>query len=149
MPGKATPLEETSAGGVVFRRRDGVEPVYLLIRDSYHNWGFPKGHVEPGEERAAAALREVAEETGLSSLVLHGPIDEIDWFFRFRGRLIHKTCEFFLMESASGEACPQADEGITACRWVPLTVARGAISYANARTVLEAAGARVRSLAEP
>ena len=44
---------ETSAGGVVFRRGpadDGV-PRFLLIRDSYKNWGFPKGHLEPGEPR--------------------------------------------------------------------------------------------------
>jgi 8-oxo-dGTP pyrophosphatase MutT (NUDIX family) len=149
MAGKATPIEETSAGGIVFRRSDGAEPQYLLIRDSYRNWGFPKGHVEPGEEHAAAALREVAEETGLANLVLHGPIDEIDWFFRFRGRLIHKTCAFFLMESADGEACPQTDEGITACRWAPLAEARRTISYANARAVLEAAGTWVRALAGP
>jgi 8-oxo-dGTP pyrophosphatase MutT (NUDIX family) len=148
MARKGTPIEETSAGGVVFRRRDGAEPVYLLIRDSYRNWGFPKGHVEAGEERAAAAVREVAEETGLDNLVLHGPVDEIDWFFRFRGRLIHKTCTFFLMESADGEACPQLDEGITACRWVPLAQARRTISYANARAVLDAAGERVHTLGE-
>ena len=36
---------ETSAGGVVMHRRNG-EPIYLLIRDSYGNWGFPKGHLE-------------------------------------------------------------------------------------------------------
>ena len=39
---------ETSAGGVVVRR-EGDRTLYLLIRDSYGNWGFPKGHVEPGE----------------------------------------------------------------------------------------------------
>ncbi len=139
MPGKVTPIEETSAGGVVFRRSDGLEPVFLLIRDSYRNWGFPKGHVEQGEERADAALREVAEETGLADLVLRGAIDEIDWFFRFRGRLIHKTCAFYLMESAAGDACPQTEEGITACRWLPLTEALRSVSYANAREVLRLA----------
>ncbi len=139
MPGKATPIEETSAGGVVFRRSDGAEPVFLLIRDSYRNWGFPKGHVEPGEERAEAALREVAEETGLADLVLRGTIDDIDWFFRFRGRLIHKTCAFYLMESAAGDPCPQTEEGITACRWLPLPEALRAVSYANAREVLRLA----------
>ena len=41
--------EETSAGGVVYRR-EGAAPVFLLIRDSYHNWGFPKGHLEDGEQ---------------------------------------------------------------------------------------------------
>jgi len=137
---RPVPIEETSAGGVVFRRRNGDRPAFLLIRDSYRNWGLPKGHLEAGEAAAEAALREVAEETGLSDLVLHGPIQEIDWFFRFRRRLIHKTCVFFLMESAAGEACPQRDEGITACRWLPFDAAVKAVSYANAREVLNRAG---------
>ena len=149
MGAKAAPLEETSAGGVVFRRAPGNGPLFLLIRDSYRNWGFPKGHVEPGEERADAARREVAEETGLADLVIHAPVQDIDWFFRFRGRLIHKTCAFYLMESAAGEVCPQKDEGITACRWLPLEEALTTVSYANAREVLRAAGQQVTALAVP
>src|SRR5215212_5663387 len=77
---------EVSAGGIVFRRVPGEGPKYLLIRDSYNNWGFPKGHLEGDESPAEAALRETAEETGLSRLVLQGPIRVIDWHFRFRGR---------------------------------------------------------------
>jgi 8-oxo-dGTP pyrophosphatase MutT (NUDIX family) len=53
---------ETSAGGVVVRR-DGSHALYLLIRDSYGNWGFPKGHVESGERPEDAAVREVQEFT--------------------------------------------------------------------------------------
>jgi len=142
---RRTPVEETSAGGVTFRRTaDG--PLVLVIRDSYRNWGFPKGHLEPGEEPAAAAVREIAEETGLTELVLHGPIESIDWFFRFRGRLIHKTCHFFLFESLGGEARPQRDEGISACRWLPLDEALRTVSYANARDVLRVAGAAMAQL---
>jgi 8-oxo-dGTP pyrophosphatase MutT (NUDIX family) len=142
---KASPVEETSAGGVIFRRGEAGVQV-LVIRDAYRNWGFPKGHVEPGEDEAGAAVREVAEETGLADLVPHGRIRDIDWFFRFRGRLIHKTCTFFLFESHSGEAEPQRDEGITACRWLPLEEALRVVSYANAREVLRAAGAMLPSL---
>jgi 8-oxo-dGTP pyrophosphatase MutT (NUDIX family) len=149
MPGKATPIEETSAGGVVFRRTPENGTLYLLIRDSYRNWGFPKGHLEPGEERADAARREVAEETGLEDLAIRGPVQEIDWFFRFRGRLIHKTCAFYLMESAAGDASPQRDEGITACRWLSLEEAMRSVSYANAREVLRAAGQLVAQLTVP
>ncbi len=140
------PVEETSAGGVIFRRTP-EGPVVLLIRDSYRNWGFPKGHLEAGEDATAAAVREIAEETGLSSLVLHGAIDAIDWYFRFRGRLIHKTCHFFLFESPAGDAQPQRDEGISACRWLPLEEAQRTVSYANARDVLRSAGAMLTQLA--
>lgn len=137
---------ETSAGGVVCRRRpDGVWR-YLLIRDSYQNWGFPKGHVEPGEPPAEAARREIGEETGLSDLILHGPVQVIDWYFRFRGRTIHKYCHFFLFESRLGEAVPQADEGITECVWRPLDEALETISYDNARGVLRRAGEMARTL---
>ena len=135
--------QERSAGGVVFRvapDADGAPRVlFLLIRDSYRNWGFPKGHVEKGEPPEQAALREVAEETGLSELALRGEIDTIDWYFRFRGRLIHKYCHFYLIESASEATYPQREEGITACRWLPLDAALEMISYANARDVLRRA----------
>jgi 8-oxo-dGTP pyrophosphatase MutT (NUDIX family) len=138
---------ETSAGGVVFRRdRDG-EVVYLLIRDSYRNWGFPKGHLEAGEPPADAARREVTEETGLSDLFLHGPIRVIDWYFRFRGKTIHKFCHFFLFESRQGEPVPQEEEGITECIWRPEDEAITTISYDNAREVLQRGADMVRALA--
>jgi 8-oxo-dGTP pyrophosphatase MutT (NUDIX family) len=137
--------EETSAGGVVYRVVDGA-PVFLLIRDSYKNWGFPKGHVEEGERPDGAALREVSEETGLSDLVLRGLIETIDWHFRFRGKLIHKICHFYLMETAESSTSPQRTEGITACRWLPFSEAEELISYANARDVLRKARALVPSV---
>jgi 8-oxo-dGTP pyrophosphatase MutT (NUDIX family) len=140
--------EEVSAGGVVFRLvSDGTglaRPHYLLIRDSYRNWGFPKGHLETGEGPEGAAVREVSEETGLGALAVEGVIDTIDWYFRFRGRLIHKVCHFFLMRSETSHTCPQRAEGITACRWAPFDEAVTLVSYANARTVLERADAMVR-----
>ena len=137
---------EVSAGGIVFRRRAGERPQFLLIKDSYHNWGFPKGHLESGESPAEAAVRETAEETGLDDLQLHGPIRIIDWFFRFRGRLIHKYCHFFLLESPAADAIPQTDEGITAVRWCTLEDSLQTLSYDNARGVLRRAGEMVRTL---
>ena len=137
---------EVSAGGIVFRRVPGEGAKYLLIRDSYNNWGFPKGHLEGDESPAAAAMRETAEETGLEHLVLQGPIRVIDWHFRFRGRHIHKYCHFFLFESPEGDVCPQVDEGITACQWRPLGEALEILSYDNARGVLKRAGEMVRTL---
>ena len=139
--------QETSAGGVVYRMAPGPDgvprPLFLLIRDSYRNWGFPKGHLEDGEAPEAAALREVAEETGLAGVELRGAIETIDWYFRFRGRLIHKVCHFFLMETTNEATCPQQAEGITACCWAPFDDAMRMISYANARQVLQKANEMV------
>ena len=126
---------ETSAGGVVFRI-DGGEPRFLVIRDRHRNWGFPKGHIEQDESPAAAAVREVGEETGVTALTVHGLISTMDWRFRHRGQLVHKTCEFFLMETQDIKTCPQRDEGITACRWMGFQECRRRLSHRNARDVL-------------
>jgi 8-oxo-dGTP pyrophosphatase MutT (NUDIX family) len=129
---------ETSSGGVVFRRASGTVE-FLLIRDPYSNWGLPKGHIEGGESPEEAALREVEEETGLCDITVVAPLPTIDWFFRDRGKLVHKFCHFFLLECAGGDASPQLDEGITECLWQPCTVALATVSYANAREVMQAA----------
>ena len=140
MKPRARTHEEVSAGGIVFRR-EGALTLFLLIRDSYRNWGFPKGHLEEGELPATAALREVGEETGLEALELRAPIETIDWEFRFRGRRIHKVCHFFLIETEDLRTAPLLTEGITACRWASFEEAERLISYENARTVLRQAHA--------
>jgi 8-oxo-dGTP pyrophosphatase MutT (NUDIX family) len=116
-----------------------ARPLFLIIRDSYDNWGFPKGHVEHGEQPEAAAIREVSEETGLARLTVRTSIDTIDWYFRFRGRLIHKVCHFYLMVTELADTSPQRSEGITACRWEAYEEAAQLVSYANARDVLRRA----------
>ena len=134
---------ETSSGGVVYRVLEDV-PHFLLIKDPYDNWGLPKGHVEGGETPAEAAIREVAEETGLCELNVVGQLPTIDWYFRDQGRLVHKFCHFFLLQCAGGEATPQLEEGISECVWKPLEEALGTVTYANAREVLRIAGEQVK-----
>ena len=51
-----------AAGVVAFR--PGRE-VLLVHRPRYDDWSFPKGKLDPGEAAPVAAVREVAEETGL------------------------------------------------------------------------------------
>jgi 8-oxo-dGTP pyrophosphatase MutT (NUDIX family) len=139
---RARAKRETSAGGVVVRRAPpGVE--YLLILDGHGNWGFPKGHLHPGERPEQAARREIAEETGLTELVLHDPLGVIDWRFRHRGRLIHKYCHFFLFAANGGDPAPQGEEGISACVWLPYDDAVGRLTHENSRRVMETARALV------
>ncbi|HEX6115926.1 MAG TPA: NUDIX domain-containing protein, partial [Solirubrobacterales bacterium] len=57
--------EVRAAGGVVLR--DGAEGLEVAVvhRPKHDDWSLPKGKLEPGESWVDAALREVAEETGL------------------------------------------------------------------------------------
>jgi 8-oxo-dGTP pyrophosphatase MutT (NUDIX family) len=61
--------------GVVLARRTDDGWVTLMLR-AYHHWDFPKGIRERGEEPLEAAVREVAEETGVTDL-------SFDWGDRF------------------------------------------------------------------
>lgn len=143
---------ELSAGGVIYRRDAAGELLLLLIKDSYGKWGFPKGHVEPGESLEGAALRECREETGLTRLRAVGALGTSDWYFRFGETLVHKFCDYFLFVSDLDEkARPQRGEGIQACSWLSPDDAASRISYANARHVLELALDRLhlRSGEEP
>lgn len=61
----------TSAGILLWRRLDGRLEVLLAhqggpfwAKKDLGHWTIPKGEVEPGEELAAVARREFAEETG-------------------------------------------------------------------------------------
>lgn len=127
-------------------RRSEAGAHYLLILDVNRNWGFPKGHLDEGESPLEAARREVAEETGLADLVLHGELGVIDWYFRARGDLIHKHCHLYLFECSGGEVVPQAEEGITACTWYALEEALRSTTYENSRTVLQSAARMVGTL---
>lgn len=125
---------ELSAGGVIFRRDPEAGLQLLLIRDVYGNWGFPKGHIEDAESAADAALRECREETGLTRLTLVDRLGATDWYFRVDGDLIHKFCDYFLLEADPDDAAsPQSDEGIQECRWLTADAAVSAITYSNAR----------------
>ncbi len=126
---------EHSSGGVVARRVDGTV-LLLLIRDPYGKWGLPKGHVENGESSREAALREVQAETGLTHVDPGPSLGTIDWYFRLKGDLVHKFCDYFLMASPEGDTNPEVSEGITECRWLPVRDAIAKVAYDNAREVV-------------
>ncbi len=130
-------------------RRDGARALVLLIRDAHGNWGFPKGHVERGEDARDTALREVREETGIVEADVVAPLEAISWRFRSRGMLVHKTCHFFALVTAQARTRPQRKEGITACRWVAPNEARRLLTWDNSRGVLDAAQAVWDAQPEP
>jgi 8-oxo-dGTP pyrophosphatase MutT (NUDIX family) len=57
---------ELSCGAIIFKIHE-KKPQYLLVKYPRY-WGFPKGHVEPGEDEEKTAFRETFEEVGLTDL---------------------------------------------------------------------------------
>jgi len=71
---------------------------FLLVHHQKGHWGFPKGHAEPGETSTQTALRELAEEAGITSCRLIG--DELFVeryaFINKKGKRVDKTVTFFI-----------------------------------------------------
>lgn len=62
---------EKSCGAVMYTNVNGVRKFILITNISGHI-GFPKGHIELGEDEKQTALREVYEETGVKTQIVDG-----------------------------------------------------------------------------
>ncbi len=62
---------EKSCGAVMYTKSEGVRKFILITNISGHI-GFPKGHIELGEDEKQTALREVYEETGVTTKIIDG-----------------------------------------------------------------------------
>ncbi|OQY05154.1 MAG: hypothetical protein B6I20_01745 [Bacteroidetes bacterium 4572_117] len=102
-----------AAGGLVFNNHNNV----LMIRRN-GIWDLPKGKIEKGEKKAEAAIREVEEECGISSLFIGNEIGKTYHTFVFRGKNMFKTTYWFLMKYGEDEELiPQTEENITEVMW--------------------------------
>ena len=97
-------IKEYSAGIIVyFEHKEKRE--YLLLHYQSGHWDFPKGHIEKGESKEQAALRELFEETGLKTEILPDFQDSFSYFHHLpkTKELAHKTVYFFVGKTDSKE----------------------------------------------
>ncbi len=90
-------ITEKSCGAVVFTKENG-HIKYVIIRSKEGFYGFPKGHMEGTETEIQTALREVAEETGLSVDIVGRFRTEDSYPFHRNGETRRKHIVYFLAE---------------------------------------------------
>ena len=138
---------EFSAGGVLVRRLGG-RWVFAAIRPAGRPrglWALPKGQIDPGESAEAAALREVAEETGARGRSL-GKLGDVRYWFNWEGERIFKVVSFFLLRHEHGRLGDLAVEfrhEIADVRWLPLEDAERLLAYAGEREMARKALTRL------
>ena len=117
-------VDEVSAGGLVIDTT-GTKGLLIGRRDLKDQsrerllWSLPKGHIEEGETPEQAAIREVAEETGIKSEI-ERELGVIDFWFMAGGKRIHKTVHHYLFKEVGGELAPQITE-VDDVGWFPLS----------------------------
>jgi 8-oxo-dGTP pyrophosphatase MutT (NUDIX family) len=131
-------LFEISAGGVIYRRDGDRLRVCLIATKGGTRWQLPKGKREAGESLEDTALREVAEETGLSGRI--GPrLEKIDLWFTWNEDGVpvrhHKIVYFFLLEYDHGSTADHDDE-VEDARWFDAEDALARLTFANERRVV-------------
>ena len=95
----------------------------VLVKNGPSFWGFPKGHIDVGENAFEAAKREIAEETGLQDITI---IRDLGSYGRYKGMPTggddtseYKTIHMFLFVTKEKALAP-TDPSNPEARWVPV-----------------------------
>ncbi|QSR32905.1 DNA mismatch repair protein MutT [Nocardioides sp. S5] len=125
-------LRDVRAAGAVVTRKGG--DVLLVHRPKYDDWSFPKGKLDPGEHVVTAAVREVAEETGLD--VRLGPALGRQRYRMSNGRW--KSVDYWTARVVGSDDVGRyrPNEEIDAVEWVPWKEAERRLTYLYDRDTL-------------
>ena len=115
----------TAAGGVVVH--DGR--VLVLLRRGRGEVRLPKGHVEPGEEVQAAALRETGEESGYAGLVVTADLGTQVVEFDYKERHVVRDERYFLMALTGDPGVPAGGEEQFEPVWLTWEQALAALTF--------------------
>ncbi|HTS99907.1 MAG TPA: NUDIX hydrolase [Streptosporangiaceae bacterium] len=125
--------EIRAAGAVLWRPAEGGVQVALVHRPKYDDWTFPKGKRDPGEHILLTAVREVAEETGLSA-ILGRPLPTAR--YQIDGR--PKRVDYWAgRPEPDGQPAFQANNEVDALDWLRVPAARDRLSYAHDTALLD------------
>tara|TARA_B100000427_G_C14962944_1_gene357580 strand:- start:56 stop:493 length:438 start_codon:yes stop_codon:yes gene_type:complete len=121
------------AGGIIINNKQEV----VIVNQNYDSWSLPKGHIDDGETRLEAAIREIYEETGIKNPEL---IQSLGSYGRYRiglnghdDKTEHKTIHLFLFHSKQKILKP-IDKNNPIARWVPYKQVEKFLTHPNDKT---------------
>ncbi len=129
-------LEERSAGAVIFSK----DMQFLLLKYGAGHWDFVKGNIESGETEIETVLREAEEETSIprSKMEMMHPFrEEIEYFYRRSGELVHKKVIYYLGKSFTKRVNLSFEH--QDYDWLDYEIALGRVTYENSKLILEKA----------
>ncbi len=110
-------------------------------------WALPKGIIGPDEKPEDAALREVAEETGVEARLV-AKLGDVRYVYTWAGERVFKVVSFYLFRYRSGrlgEIAPEQKIEVADARWLPLEDAPSLLAYKGEREMAEKALAFTRA----
>ena len=137
--------DEISAGGVVFRLRDGGGFDVVLILTHERRWQLPKGWIDEGESPEQTAVREVREETGIDAELV-GPLGLVEYqyvsTYDVEPARVHKRVHMYLLRYLGGSTDDHDDEVIGA-RWVEIGEAERTLAFKDEQRMMAKARERL------
>ena len=107
---------------------------FLLVHQKKGHWGFPKGHAEAGESERQSAMRELAEETGVTSCELISDERFLDryTFVNKKGKRIDKTVTYFIGRVTDPSVTIQPEE-VQDYAWLTVEEVMQRLTFPEAR----------------
>ena len=115
--------KEKSCGCIIIKNNK----VLLVYEKNRNFWGFPKGHMENGENEIETALREVKEEVGLDVEINEEKRYVLNYIIRNE---IDKTTVLYLAKPKSEKITMQESE-IENIKWCEFDEALDTLTFDN------------------
>lgn len=137
-------MEKAVSSGIIPYRDTKDEIEYLVIKSRTSDWEFPKGTVEKGEELQQTALREMAEETGISDVkIIDGFRKDYNYRFTVDGGVINKTVHLFIGHCFDSSVSLSKEH--TDYQWRRFNTAKNTLTHSSTTKILKSADSHITS----
>lgn len=126
----------SASGGLVISQKQRA--LFIFKRGK---WDLPKGKIDTGETKEAAAIREVEEETGISNVSLGEKLCTTRHTFKTKaGKRAIKKTYWYQMSAFEQALTPQLEEDIEQVDWIDpnLMLTSEYNCYTNLKLVIQA-----------